>query len=201
MHAKTLVELGDAPLINNSVCLKNLSEGELDLVYDLFRDEATAQKVLLRQALQNEADAAQALQGLLARQTYVICLRGDADPIGIIGLQSAHPKNPESVSFFVAIKPAHRRQGYCTSAMKLLFARVFGSSDKEEIGAWVSLEFFKELQPVYEYWGFRPTLTYTLMQLLDDSGGPAMGYLVLNKEEFEQSFPRGRSQLAEISGE
>lgn len=201
MCIKPLVELGEAPLANGALRLERMSEGECSLVYDLFRDEDTAQKVLLRSALQNEAEASQTLQELLARQIYAIFRIGEVDPIGIIGLQSAHPKNPDDLSFFVAIKPEHRRNGYGTSAMGLLFRRVFGASDKAEIGSWVNLEFFKELQPVYEYWGFRPTLTYTLMQLFDDSDGPAMGYLVLDKEEFEQSFPRGRSQPAEISGE
>ena len=200
MKAKTLVDLGDELLISDPLRLALISDADTKLIRDLFCDEDTAQKVLLRPALQTEPELKQTLQQLLSVQTYAICFEGETEPVGIIGLQPTRGEDATTLSFFAAIQSKHRRQGYCTGAMRLLFSRVFATSQHEEIGAWTNLDFFQELQPIYEHWKFHPTLLFTLMQMLDSSAGSPLGYYVLERENFLRSFPRAAEQPARISG-
>lgn len=188
MNINTSLQIDTTNLADGHIRLEYLTKQDTEAVFAIYRDEFAAQSTLLRPALTSFTEAQEWQQKLFETQAFKIIDRASSEVMGIIGVKEGALCDNDPKELFITIKAEHRRKGIATRAIRIFLAELFAENPIEEIGAWVNLEFFEQLNPAYLRWQFRPNLTHTLAHMMRKNA-PNLGYYILHREEFLISFP------------
>lgn len=188
MKINASLQIDTTNLADGHIRLEYLTKQDTEAILAIYRDEFAAQSTLLRPALISLTEAQEWQQKLFETQALKIIDRANREVMGIIGAKDGALWDNDPKELFITIKTEHRRKGIATRAIRIFLAELFGQNPIEEIGAWVNLEFFEQLNPAYLHWQFRPNLTHTLALMMRENA-PNLGYYILDREEFLKSFP------------